>query len=152
MEIEKIVALIFCIGLIAVGVALAGVFIYRAFIYPRTLTSDKWIKTEAKVIRREHSKVTPRPSVTSAPPQKVDVYEKVIEYTAGGKTYEKTLPDSYEGSFEIYYNAKKPNKFLTSNEMRTYSSREKSGMFAALLVIPVGLIAMGIFFLIGVLN
>lgn len=147
MEIETIIAYIFCIGAIVVGVVLACIFVYRAFIYPSRLTSDKWIKTTATVIRSKESRVTPRPSVTSAPPQKVDIHEKVIEYTAGGKTYEKTLPDSYEGSFEIYYNAKNPNKFLTSNEMRIHSSREKSGMFAALLIIPAGLIAVGIYFL-----
>ena len=63
--------------------------------------------------------------------------------------YEKRLPDSYEGSFEIYYNAKNPNKFLTSNEIRIHSSREKSGMFAALLIIPAGLIAAGLYFLLS---
>lgn len=149
MNIETIFAYILTIGAIVAGVVLACVFVYRAFIYPRTLTSDKWIKTTAKVIRKEESKVTPRPSVTSAPPQKIDICEKVIEYTAGGKTYEKRLPDSYEGSFEIYYNAKNPNKFLTSNEMRIHSSREKSGMFAALLIIPAGLIAAGLYFLLS---
>lgn len=149
MEIEKIAAYVACIGVIVLGVLFAGLLIYRAFIFPNSLKSFRWRKATAKVIERRKFTAKSKPSVTSAPPSHYEGYEKVVEYIVNDKAYQKTVDDSYEGSFDIYYDSKKPDIMITGKEMRQNTSRERIGMYIALLIIPAGLIFTGIFFLCG---
>jgi len=150
MEVEKIAAYVACIGVIVLGTLFAGLLVYRAFIYPNVLKSYRWRKAEAKVIERRKFTAQSKPSVTSAPPPHYEGYEKVIEYTVKDETYTKTVDDSYEGSFDIYYDSKNPNKMMTGKEMRQNTSRERIGMYIALLIIPAVLIFCGIFFMNGI--
>lgn len=114
----------------AVGVMAIG--IYNCFFKPDVLKSPKWRKTTAKVVDRHHYKKTPRPSVTRAKPQYVDCYEKIISYTVNGKEYKKTLPDEYEGKFEIYYKITNPNHFVTLDESK---NKEKNvGIFISCII------------------
>ena len=126
MEFIKI---FFSVAMIAAAVAVFAIGIYNGFLAPDVSKSKKWARTTARVVSEHKYRVTPKPSVTKAQPQYVERCEKIIRYTVDGREYEKTLPDGYEGKFEIYYKKENPNHFFTEDEVKNKGNGKNIGIF-----------------------
>lgn len=140
MEIMKIIS--------CVLVILAGVFFIGVGVYNMLSGTRKWVKTTAEVVGRHHYTTPNAPSHSrAARPAYREGYEKIINYTVDGKTYEKHIDDSYEGTVEIYYKEGNPDYFRTAKEHDARSS--KSGLCGFFFAVGALIAVVGVFFMVA---
>lgn len=146
MTTEEVIEIVSCILIILIGVFFIGLAIYNIV---RDGNKKNWKKTTAKVVGRHHYTTPNPPSKTRARPAYREGFEKEITYTVNGKSYNKYVDDKYDGSFEIYYNVKKPDYFRIADEF-VPGKNSKAPMFVATFgIIGLILIFIGILILTG---